>query len=118
MSRQVEGVGMEQVALPSDLRRSTKLAVIWIIALNGADLISTYWGLSLGAHEGNPLARMLIESHGIVLAKILVCALAVWGTWYTDTTSLRRATGGWFVVGLMTMAVVNNMIHVAVLSQS
>jgi uncharacterized membrane protein YhaH (DUF805 family) len=61
--------------------RGVELA-LWgvLLAVAVLDIATTYHGLSVGLEEGNPVARLLLEAHGLVGLvglKLLVLAVAV-----------------------------------------
>jgi len=85
-----------------------RMAVVWILAANGADLGLTVWGLELRViAEANPIfARMMAISP--VLAGVLkmgVAAGALWFLYRVYPRNPRLVTAGVAVVGIA-MAIV------------
>ena len=50
------------------------------VALNAADLITTFYSLEKGAHEANPIARLFIQNKPLtVVIKVGVIGGVLWG---------------------------------------
>ena len=85
-----------------------------ILILNVLDLLTTYWAIHLGAHEGNPIVKFMLDSYAIIPLKLGVCALMLWTAFKRDVQDLRLLCVVWFVAGVYTLVVVLNSIHVVI----
>lgn len=119
----VEGVGRK--ALPSAHPPRHALLVghthvvrnagLAIVALNVADIITTTVAISRGATEGNPMAALFVSNLPLFVAiKVLfpvAVALRMWSTRHRTTPMLLAAM--WWVVGVYSLAIVVNLMHLA-----
>lgn len=72
--------------------KKATIVVAWLLlALNLADLITTYMFLSGVSVEGNPVGSALLANHSMPLVKIAVPAALIWFATYRQDVSARRA---------------------------
>ena len=100
-------------------RRLLKIAAVALWALNLADVVTTYWALHYGAHESNPLAALLLRSYAIIPFKLLLCGIVTWGAWAPHRSRLhnRQIAQAWFAVGVYTLAIYSNSMHLWMLTR-
>lgn len=97
------------------LHRPRIIAAWLILALQVIDLTLTYWAISHGAVEGNPMAVWLIETKIAIPVKVSIGIFAVWvATAHRATTTVMTLCAAWAVVGVyMLVAALNTatLIH-------
>jgi hypothetical protein len=108
--------GQAPVERRDAIQRSRLIAVVIIAVLNIFDLITTYYAIAHGAHEGNPIVAWMIASRFVVVAKVSLCATLIIGAVFA-TRRRRRVTlaslcTAWAVVGVYSMVVVINSLTV------
>ncbi len=59
------------------------IAAVTIAVMNLLDLLTTWWVLSHGGVEVNPIARFLIDYSILVPVKLSIVILILWATWMT-----------------------------------
>jgi hypothetical protein len=93
--------------------RLVTIAALAIVVLNVLDVITTRLALAQGATEGNPFASLFVHHLPIFVAiKVLFpgfVALRMWAVRGRTTPMLLAAM--WWVVGVYSMAIVVNAIH-------
>lgn len=89
------------------------VAALLIAVLQIGDLLSTWWSLSIGGSELNPLSKLLIDYHLLVPLKLGLAGFIVWGAFNKAPKPLWSLCVLWFIAGLYTMVVTMNLIHVA-----
>ncbi len=98
----------EEVA-ESNLRVHWYGAIVLAI-LNVLDIITTYWVLSIGGIEGNPLADILIGWQLLIPVKVLVCGIIIWRSRKAESLEGMSVAGVWAAVGVYALVVVLNVI--------
>ncbi len=84
---------------------------MWIVALQVLDIVSTYTAIHMaGAEEANPMAKWLVDTYMIIVAKAAICALIIWFASRKPAT-IKTVAAAWFVVGTYSLAVVLNTAH-------
>lgn len=91
------------------LRIAAMVAVIALIVLNLADVITTRAFLSAGVDEGNPVGRLLISSHTMEIAKAVVLLILGRRAW-RGQIKLGAVCAMWFVTGVYACAVSVNLL--------
>lgn len=92
--------------------RSRFAAVVIVTIFNVLDLGLTYWALSLGAREGNPLAIWLIETKIGIYLKLGICASLIAALKWKPETSVMSLAGAWFAAGVYFLVVILNSVTV------
>ena len=90
------------------LRIAAMVAVIALVALNLADVVTTRAFLSAGVSEGNPVGRLLITSHTMEIAKAVVLLILGRRAW-KGQIKLGAVCAMWFVTGVYACAICVNL---------
>ena len=90
------------------LRIAAMVAVIALVVLNLADVITTHAFLSAGVDEGNPVGRLLIGSHTMEIAKAAVLIILGRRAW-KGQIQLGAVCAMWFVTGVYACAICVNL---------
>jgi len=98
----------------AELYRARVAGAIIVTVLNSLDLILTYWALSRGATEGNPLAVWLIHTKLAIVLKLGLCAGILIGVWRHPSTNVLGLCASWAAVGVYFLVVVLNAATVIV----
>jgi hypothetical protein len=97
-------------------RMSTALmiALLALVFLNFADVVTTRWILAIGPHNGvagveaDPISRLLLNGYRVEIIKIVLLSLAE-----RRRSRMRVSVGmvcaGWFVAGVYGMVILNNV---------
>lgn len=101
--------------MDASLRKSNRIGIVAVIILNILDIVTTYWALSLGASEGNPLSSFLISSHLLIPSKILVVGAIVYAVLTDQDPTVRSNSMLWWVVGVYSLTILLNAIHLITL---
>lgn len=94
------------------LRKYYLVAAVLLLILQVGDLATTFYALSHGASELNPLAKFLIDTHLIIPSKLLIVGLIIWGAAKNKVEHLWSVCTIWFITGLYTMVVFMNLLHI------
>lgn len=78
--------------------------------LNVLDLITTYWSISKGATELNPLSQFLIDTKLLIPTKLILVAGILAGAVKRREVNIAVLCGSWFVTGAYSLVVVLNAI--------
>jgi uncharacterized protein DUF5658 len=94
----------------TDDRRPLVIGLALVLALQVVDVITTRVALAHGGSEGNPFARALLTTPGLVeTVKFSVAGFALWrGT--RGNVSAGRLAGAWAVVGFYAAVQVSNLL--------
>lgn len=96
-------------------RKSYIIAAVLLLSLQICDLLTTWWALSMGGTEVNPISAFFIEYHLIVPLKLGLAGLILWGALAAkQAIHIWSLSVVWFICGLYTMVVVMNLIHIAI----
>lgn len=91
-------------------RLSVWSGLLLLSVLNVADVLSTQHALERGGIEGNPVARVLLDSGLLLVAKlgvvVVLCALV----WRCRRTPVWLIAFVWLAVGFYLSAVVGNVL--------
>jgi hypothetical protein len=85
---------------------------ITLLILNILDIITTYWALSIGAVEGNPIALFLITWQLLIPLKLLGCFTAIWLSRKMTSIEGMSVAGIWFAVGVYSLVIVLNTLMI------
>jgi hypothetical protein len=95
------------------MKKPYVIGLVVLLILNVLDVATTYYCLSRGALELNPLASFLIESKLLVPSKMLVLTALIVGCWSSGKKlTVPALCGLWFVVGVYALAITLNTVHV------
>ena len=100
------------------LARAAIAAVICLVALNLADVVTTRVALHLAASNGravietNPLARTLLPAGRVEVAKVVVIALLALNT-VRRAPTLKVVCALWTTVGIYLTVIANNLLAIA-----
>lgn len=88
-----------------------------IVVLNILDVITTYACLKLGASEGNPIAKWMLETGTLPFFKVAICGwlLATVMLFTPKNVSLTVVNAAWFVAGIYSFVIVLNTAHLLAL---
>jgi len=89
--------------------RARVIGVALVTVFNVLDLVLTYYAISLGAVEGNPMAVWLIETHWGIALKLGVCATLIAGCVWRKRTDVKTLCLTYAVVGIYFLVVVLNV---------
>lgn len=103
-------------AIPTSKIRANYTKGAWfLLILNVLDVTTTFYALSLGASEFNPIAQFLIDTYMLIPAKVLVCSIVLWGAYQADEEIFTRArvlSGVWLLCGMYCIVIFMNSIAI------
>jgi hypothetical protein len=99
---------------PAVPARLVTIAAVAIVALNVLDIITTRLALLDGATEGNPLAALFVHNFPLfVTIKLVLPGMVALRMWVIrDRTTPMLLAAMWWVVGVYSMVITINALHV------
>lgn len=97
-------------------RRAVLIALVALVALNTADLVTTRLALARGGIEANPLAKVMLSGYRVEIVKAVALLALAWRV-MTRTPTLWVALAAWAVTGVYAMTVVSNILSLVALSR-
>jgi hypothetical protein len=94
------------------IRAARVAAVLALVLLNIADLVTTRMFLNRGLEEGNGLSWVLIQNGSMPWVKSAILAALAWRV-LRSVPSLGTTCAMWFVVGLYAMTIFINSLAIA-----
>jgi len=97
-------------------RKAVLIALVALVVLNAADLVTTRLALARGGIEANPLAKIMLTGYRVEIVKALALLALAWRV-MTRNPTLWVALAAWAVTGVYAMTVVSNVLSLLALSR-
>lgn len=90
--------------------RPRLIGAILILLFNIFDIILTYWAISKGASEANPLMAWLVETKWMIPLKISIATFIVYAAdRHREKTNMAVLCSTWLIAGVYACVVLVNL---------